>query len=67
MDFNGVRPFICGHSNHTSLSYYYDDEYGVRGPKVWYKGTDGEPHEGVLTVCLDCGVVFVKPIDNTIK
>ena len=67
MDFQTLSPHMCGHSNHTPLIYYYDDDWGVRGSKVWYKGSDGKSHEGELTVCLDCGFVFVRQNDNDIK
>lgn len=67
MDFHEARSSVCYHSNHTSLIYYYDDDWGVRGSKVWYKGSDGKQHEGQLNVCLSCGMVFVKENDNDIK
>ena len=67
MDFNMVRPSECHHSNNTPLIYYYDDDWGVRGSQVWYKGSDGEAHEGQLMVCLSCGTVFVRENDNDIK
>ena len=66
MDFHEVSSSVCGHSNHTPLIYCYDD-WVVRGSKVWYNGSDGKIHEGKLTVCLDCGSVFVKQNDNDIK
>lgn len=68
MDFDKVHAFDCSHTkNTTPLIYYYDDDWGVKGSKVWYKGSDGEIHEGQLTVCLSCGTVFVKENDNDIK
>lgn len=67
MDFHEVRSSTCGHSNHTPLLYYYDDEWNIKGSEVWYKGSDGEVHEGELNVCLSCGMVFVKENDNDIK
>jgi len=33
----------------------------VRGSKVWYTDPSGKEQTGELTVCLDCGTVFVKP------
>ena len=67
MDFQTLSPHMCGHINHTPLIYYYDDDWGVTGSKVWYKGSDGKVHEGELTVCLSCGFVFVRQNDNDIK
>ena len=67
MDFQTLSPHMCGHINHTPLIYYYDDDWNVRGSKVWYKGNDGKVHEGELTVCLSCGTVFVRENDNDIK
>lgn len=67
MDFHEVRSSACGHSNHTPLIYYYDDDWGHKGSEVWYKGSDGKIHEGKLNVCLSCGMVFVKGNDNDIK
>ena len=67
MDFQTLSSHMCDHTNHTPLIYYYDDDWGVRGSKVWYKGSDGKSHEGELTVCLDCGFVFVRQNDNDIK
>ena len=28
MDFHEVKSSVCGHSNHTPLIYYYDDDWG---------------------------------------
>lgn len=67
MDFNVIKPSSCNHSNNTPLIYYYDDDWGVKGSKVWYRGSDNKVHEGELTVCLSCGTVFVKENDNDIK
>ena len=67
MDFHEANTLVCGHSKHTPLMYYYDDEWGIRGSEVWYKGSDGKEHEGELNVCLSCGMVFVKENDNDIK
>lgn len=51
----------CLHQNNTPLRYYYDDDWGIRGSKVWYTDPNGNEQTGELTVCLDCGTVFVKP------
>lgn len=51
----------CNHGNHTSLNYYYDDDWGVKGSKVWFTGKEGNYVTGELNICLDCGAVFVKP------
>ena len=51
----------CGHYHNTPLKYQLDD-WGYKGATVWYEDQNGNQHSGQLTLCLDCGAVFVKDI-----
>ncbi len=57
------KPNLCQHDRISPLKYYYDDDWGVRGTKVWYK-EDGEEHAAELCMCLDCGAVFTMPWED---
>ena len=57
----------CKHDRRmSSLVYYYDDDWGSRGTKVWYNSNHRE-YRGELCVCLDCGLVFVQPREEDIN
>ena len=57
----------CHHIQLSPLRYYYDDDWGVRGNKVWYS-ENGKEHAAQLCVCLDCGTVLVvEEGENDIK
>ena len=57
----------CDHKTKVPLDYYYDDDWGHIGGKVWYNDPNqgGKRIEGQLRVCIDCGQVFVDRL-NTI-
>ena len=54
---------LCEHKTKVPLDYYYDDDWGHTGSKVWYNNPNlgGKRIEGQLRVCIDCGQVFVVP------
>ncbi len=54
---------LCEHKTKVPLDYYYDDDWGHTGSKVWYNDPNlgGKRIEGQLRVCIDCGQVFVVP------
>ena len=54
---------LCEHKTKVPLDYYYDDDWGSKGSKVWYNDPNqgGKRIEGGLKVCVDCGQVFVVP------
>ena len=60
---NAHRMHICPHSRMSSLKYYYDDDWDIRGTKVWYT-EDGKEHAAELCMCLDCGAVFTMPWED---
>ena len=53
----------CDHKTKVPLDYYYDDDWGVKGDRVWYNNPNqgGKRIEGQLRVCVDCGQIFVVP------
>ena len=59
------RPSFCPHDRISPLKYYYDDDWGVRGTKVWYT-ENGKEHTAELCMCLDCGIVFTMPWEENI-
>lgn len=63
--FDSVHALTCNHMHSAPLQYYYDDDWGVKGSKVWFTAEE-KYHTGELHVCLDCGAVFVKLL-NTIE
>lgn len=64
---NAHRMHTCQHSRMSPLKYYYDDDWNVRGTKVWYN-EDMKEHPAELFMCLDCGTVFTMPWEeNDIK
>ena len=54
------KPNLCQHDRISPLKYYYDDDWGVRGTKVWYQ-ENGEEYTAKWCMCLDCGMVFAIP------
>lgn len=61
------KPNLCQHDRISPLKYYYDDDWGVRGTKVWYT-ENGKEYRAELCMCLDCGTVFTMPWEeNDIK
>ena len=64
MLFNKCHAIACNHDNHRPLRYYYDDDWGVKGSKVWVTDDEGIEHTLELQVCLSCGTVFVKEYND---
>ena len=46
-----------GHKNVKELLYYYDDDWGYKGSKVWFGNC-----QATLYVCPICHTVFVDNI-----
>jgi hypothetical protein len=50
-----------GHVDVAPLDYYYDDDWGYKGNKVWFKGCEARLH-----VCLVCRTVFIDDIKKVV-
>lgn len=44
----------------TKLNYYYDDDWGYKGSKVW----DNHNNEKELYHCPECGLVYALKNDK---
>lgn len=51
-----------GHNNAIKLEYYYDDDWGYKGSKVWFGNSEAN-----LYVCLQCRTVFIDDIKKVEK
>ena len=55
---------LCPKGHHTTieLQYYYDDDWGHKGSKVWFADCEAK-----LYVCLHCKTVFVDDIKKVVR